>query len=181
MYQEGSRVLLDKVALITNGHSGIGRGIAVSSRHVFLPADDIATMGLQCMAQSLPSMRRTMGRHSWRLGMARVGLRGGDFLQREVAFFESGFALIEQLVPISALAVADFASVASIRAMGGDEALVDALERLPFEEKFGPNFAFLAVLNDGRMLLGSTDLRSLQQICRGRRLRVEGRVPQCRD
>jgi hypothetical protein len=68
-------------------------------------------------------------------------------------------------IPVENIAAAKLATAATIRQLGGNEAMIDALERLSEGERAG---AFVALFTDGSMMLASTDVETCWRICTGR-------------
>jgi hypothetical protein len=101
--------------------------------------------------------------------MGRLKIYGGNFAKGRAWFTpRAGFVLRDkdgkqESISVEALAVAGRATEESILALGGDEALVDELERVPPSDKIGGQRVFIASFDDGRLLLASASLRSYRR------------------
>ena len=102
--------------------------------------------------------------------MASITVLGGSFQKSPSWFYPLGFVLRDLAgkparIAAESIAVAEKATAESITALGGDEALVGELARVPVEDRAR---TFVAQFDDGRFLLASADLETYETICAGR-------------
>jgi hypothetical protein len=103
--------------------------------------------------------------------MGKLKIHAGDFAKGR-AWFHPGTGFVLQnkngkreSIPIEDLVVEDEATEGSIRALGGDEAMIGELERVAPSDRTKGQRLFIASFDDGRLLLASARLRSYTEIC----------------
>ena len=107
--------------------------------------------------------------------MASITVHGGDFQNAPSWFYAGGGFVLRghdgrpARYGLASVAVAEKATTAALRALGGSEALVDVLSRVSVEERGG---TFVAQFDDGRILLASADLETYEAITVGRARKV---------
>ncbi len=102
--------------------------------------------------------------------MASIVVHGGDFQNAPSWFYPLGFVLRDLAgkparISSEAIVVAEAASPEVIRALGGSEALVSELERVPADDRA---VTFIVLFGDGRLLLASADPETYEAVCAGR-------------
>jgi hypothetical protein len=106
--------------------------------------------------------------------MAKLRIQGGDFTRGEGWFYPVGGFVLRgehnrpQSIPLSQLEAVDHASEISLTTFGADETLRTDYERARTEGAAGEQI-FIAIFNDGRLLLASTDQKSFEEICASNR------------
>jgi hypothetical protein len=103
--------------------------------------------------------------------MGKVKVHGADFTMGR-AWFHPGTGIVlrnksgkRESIPIEDLVVEEEATAESIRSLGGDEAMVDELERVAPSDRTSGQRLFIVSFDDGRLLLASARLRSYKEIC----------------
>lgn len=107
--------------------------------------------------------------------MAKLTIYGGDFAKGDGWFYPArGFMFPTksgrpELISLRNLVAADLASEVSIKLLGGGEALIRELERVPASDRTAAQRTFIAYFGDGRLLLASTEVKAAEEICGMRR------------
>ena len=107
--------------------------------------------------------------------MAKLVVHGGDFTKGDGWFYQGGgFVLHDknkkpESIPLARVEMADHASKTSLRIFKNDESLRSDFESATVEAEWR---MFLACLDDGRLLLASTDQKSFEEICAPRQPEV---------